>query len=84
MRTRDPGETIKSATCAAGCGAPWKKWHRDCNLVFCEAHVDAASHQCSPPNIRMFPEEKKTVRKRRSKVVPVPAADLFPAQGNGH
>jgi len=84
MSNLDRSEIIKSATCTAGCGAPWKKWHRQCNLVFCSAHVD--SHECKPVGLRVFPEQKPA-KKRRLKVAPAPAVqpqDLFAVPGNGN
>lgn len=85
MSKPDRSEVIKSALCAAGCGAPWAKWHRQCNLVFCDVHV--SDHECKPVNLRIFPEQKKPAGKRKSKAVPPLAAqpqDLFVAPSNGN
>jgi hypothetical protein len=83
----DRSEVIKSALCTAGCGAPWKKWHRACNLVFCDAHIN--DHECRPVNTRIFPgEQPKTARKRKPKSMSVPVVvqpkDLFVAPSNGN
>ena len=77
----DRSEIIKSALCAAGCGAPWKKWHRQCNLVFCNVHVN--DHECKPVGTRIFPEQKKPARKRKLTQEAQPQ-DLFVAPGNGN
>lgn len=80
MNKPDRSEIIKSATCAAGCGAPWAKWHKQCNLVFCTAHVN--DHECKPVNLRIFPEQKKPARKGKMKAVQ--PQDLFVAPSNGN
>ena len=82
MNKPDRSEIIKSALCSAGCGAPWKKWHRQCNLVFCDVHAN--DHECKPVGTRIFPEQKQ-LRKRKSKVVQeVKPQDLFAIPGNGN
>jgi hypothetical protein len=79
----DRSEIIKPALCAAGCGAPWKEWHRGCNLVFCDVHVN--DHECNPMKTRIFPEQGKPSRKRKLKVVQAPQPqDLFTVPGNGN
>lgn len=70
---RDRSEQIKSALCACGCGQPWAKWCRACNLVYTAEHVNPALHRC-PPFERVVPapaavaevEEKPKKRRRRS------------------
>ena len=66
---RDRSETIKSALCACGCGKPWVKWCRACNLVYAAEHADPGSHRC-PPFERPVPagvEEKPKKRRQRVK-----------------
>ena len=45
----DRGEIFPGALCsltAQGCLSPWARWCRNCNCVFCGAHID--SHPCKP------------------------------------
>ena len=42
-------EAYPDATCAyKGCGQPWVKWCRKCNLVYCVMHApyDLLGHSC--------------------------------------
>jgi hypothetical protein len=34
------------AKCCSGCGTPWEKWCRGCNLVYCVQHAEPKVHVC--------------------------------------
>lgn len=46
MRTVDEPTILPEATCAACKAAPWTRWCRGCNLVFCDAHAERKRHAC--------------------------------------
>lgn len=43
---RDRGEVMPAALCACGCGKPWTKWCKGCNLVYCDKHAPNTKHPC--------------------------------------
>lgn len=46
MRTVDEPTVLPAANCSACKQAPWTKWCRGCNLVFCDAHIERTLHAC--------------------------------------
>ena len=56
------------ACCACGCGKPWEKWCRHCNLVYAAEHVERALHRCRP-EVEAPPPAANDVPKRKRKVL---------------
>lgn len=66
MRHKNDPQIYPPALCVAGCGLPWEKWCRPCNLVYCTNHADPAFHKC-----RTVEEPVKESSKDIPLVVPI-------------
>jgi len=87
MRQREEPQVFPATLCAAGCGKPYEKWCRQCNLVYCKEHVDRQRHKCKPDEVRPYPSGRTTPKKGRAdEKPPAPSRgpDLFPPQPNGN
>lgn len=81
MRHSEPAAVFPAAKCAAQCGAPWSKWCRGCNLVWCQAHAEPTAHNCPRLDLRrgVAAPEAPVVNEKPS----TQAQQELPFNGNG-